>query len=155
MLETALEDFLYYAKNWKSAGLNDERIRRLVERTLDIRRYVTESGVSPVAIPYAEPMGYGYLATGQSPLWDNWLMERVDIALTIRDQLVEAIGHYRRRNETFNPIFWAEFALFLPRQLFAYIGIPQAKAGALFTNFVQVVYWIAGILVAMKNLGWL
>lgn len=53
--------------------------------------------------------------------------------------LHEAIGTYRSRfTEAFNPLYWIECAVFLPRTVLTYLGIAADSVPA---RFSQIVWW--------------
>jgi len=52
----------------------------------------------------------------------------------------EAIGYYRDRTvEAFNPLYWVETLIYLPRTLLSYIGVNPENV---VVKSLQVLYWL-------------
>lgn len=89
--------------------------------------------------PRVEPVGYGQLSAAQISVFSNLGLPYEDIIGVVMKKFHEAIGVYRSRMlESFNPIFWLEFLIFLPRHVFLYLGIASDK---LVVKAIQLLYW--------------
>lgn len=55
----------------------------------------------------------------------------------------EALGVYKLRClETINPLYWIKFFIYLPKNLFSYLGI---KRHIIIVNLLQLIWWFASI----------
>jgi len=56
------------------------------------------------------------------------------------EMVYEAIGFCRDRLlETFNPAYWIEAVIYLPRKMLAYVGLSPESLAA---RILQVIYWV-------------
>jgi hypothetical protein len=92
-------------------------------------------------VPVVEPVGFGYIQTGNAPVFTNLTNKRKDIALHVIDLFYRAKGVYKDRMlEAFNPLFWIMFLVNLPENLFSYLGFPTENV---FSRIIQLFYWVA------------
>lgn len=93
-------------------------------------------------IPYAQPVGYGQMATGSASVLDNFPNRLEDHAVFTSRLIDEALGVYRQRFwETFNPLYWIDSILYLPRTILSYLGL---KPDSVFVKFLNIFWWITG-----------
>lgn len=72
--------------------------------------------------------------------FENFLNRRDDIVQRTSSCFYQSMGLYRSRIlETFNPIFWIEYIIHLPRELFKYIGIAEES---IIIKISQFIYWL-------------
>lgn len=89
-----------------------------------------------------EPMGWGQLSMVNAPVLENFPNRREDFVGITLSMFHQAIGTYRSRIfETFNPIYWIELVINLPKNLLSYLGVP---AESILTKVAQVTWWVAG-----------
>lgn len=99
------------------------------------------AGVEDSLISYANPTGYGMLATGTASAFQNIASNRQDVVVAIYRGFSEAHGTFKRRIfETFSPLYWVNCVVFLPKSLFCYLGI---KSDSIFIKIFQLLYWLA------------
>ena len=105
--------------------------------------YIKNSGVKDRHIGITQPLGFGQVAAGRVSVFDNLLSYRVDIAATVRDLLLEAIGNYWYKFiNSINPFYWIKLILYIPKNVLSGLGM---NADSLFIKLFQLVYWIIGI----------
>lgn len=95
-------------------------------------------------VPYAEPIGFGRLRTGQVSVFSNLTVTRIDVVGLVYKTFHKAIGVYRYRMlESFSPIYWLQAILFLPRLTLVYLGTSPDQV---IVKLFQLVYWVLGII---------
>lgn len=101
-----------------------------------------EAGVKDSVFPLVEPVGLGQIATYKLSIFDNF-PNRTETAVGITGVMFDqAIGvYYSRAFETFNPFYWIEFIIYLPRNILSYIGVPTENST---TKVLQFFYWFVG-----------
>jgi hypothetical protein len=109
------------------------------------------AGVEDAPISYVEPAGYGFVVQKQLSTFRN--ITKIDddvIGLTL-GMFHKAIGVYRSRMiESFNPLYWLEIAVHLPKQVLGSLGVPPESV---FARIAQLVYWgICAIIAAIFTL---
>lgn len=96
-----------------------------------------------------DPIGFGYMQTGRLSVFENMFIDRVDVAKIIINDFEIAIGTYRSRiMQNFNPIFWIECLIFLPKKITNYLGF---NSNTLVTRIFQLIYWILSTFYAIYN----
>lgn len=89
-----------------------------------------------------EPLGYVYVRTGGASIFQNFPNAREDYAHSVVRMFHQATGVYRSRMiETFNPLYWIEAVINLPKQLLNYLGLPSES---IVIKIAQLMWWIAG-----------
>jgi hypothetical protein len=94
--------------------------------------------------------GYGYVTTGTYSCFDNiFLMdERVVAGITV--MFYSTIGVFKRRLfESFNPLYWILFIVYLPKNILGYFGIPPEKT---IVKIFQIIYWIVATSVSVLSI---
>jgi hypothetical protein len=117
-----------------------------IENKLLIVELLRSAGVNDSSFPNAEALGMGQVVTYSASVLDNLSSRETRIVETVIDMFHQAIGVYRSRIiESVNPLYWIEFAINLPKNIFRYLGIsPENTIVKLF----QLIYWIIGIVLA-------
>lgn len=124
---------------------------KFVEHKSRIVKLLKDAGVSDSTVPYVEPVGFGYIRRASVSVQKNITATRGDVVGSSTAMLHEAIGVYRSRMlETFNPLYWIEFLIHLPKQTLGYLGIsPESTV----VKIAQLLYWIiSAILVFLFGL---
>lgn len=97
-----------------------------------------------------EPVGYGRIKTSTVTHFINLANRREDIvAATLRcfDQAKAIFKH--RLLEAFSPLYWIRGILFLPKQLFTYLGV---SVDSVFVKIAQIIYWfVTPLLIAFRD----
>jgi hypothetical protein len=112
----------------------------LTEKTSHIVRLFKEADIQDAAVGYSEPIGFGKVLTGTVSVFGNISTRTDDVVQRVLRMFHEAIGVYRSRMwETINPLYWIESIIFLPRQLFIYLGVPPES---ILIKLGQMIYWL-------------
>lgn len=105
-----------------------------------------DAGVKDLSVGVAEPMGFGQIRVGSTSVSANFPHRREDIVNMTYRMFEEAIGVYRSRAlEAFNPVYWIEFVINLPKHILSYLGVsPESVVIKTF----QLIYWAVGVVVS-------
>ena len=99
------------------------------------------AGIEECHFPIVEPVGYGYVQTANVSHFTNLASKRRDFVAATIECFDQAKAIFRSRIiETFSPLYWVRFIVFLPKNLFNYLGI---KADSIIIRIAQVIYWMA------------
>jgi hypothetical protein len=117
----------------------------LVEHKSQVIKLFKDAGVKDNVVGVAQPLGYGQIQVGGTSVFANFPHRREDIVKFTFNMFGEAIGVYRSRTlEAFNPLYWIEFIINLPKHSLSYLGVsPESVVIKIF----QLIYWIAGVVV--------
>jgi len=137
--------YLYYwllAKHFRAkyeyylAHQDDDYI---IQHKQAIIRMLASAGVKGDTLPVAQAVGYGQVATFQAPVLDNLDSLREDFVSIVWGRLREAPGTLKDKMlQTFNPFYWLEVFIFLPRTILGYLGV---RDSSIFVNILQVIWW--------------
>jgi hypothetical protein len=112
---------------------------KLHEARAQVVALLKDAGVSDRQVGAVQPVGYGHAQVGASVM-ENFPNGREDIATHTNAMFMEATGTYRSRLwQTFNPLFWIEFLIHLPRYTLRYLGV---SADGVVIKFAQILGWI-------------
>ena len=135
----------YYLKKYKKWLGNQSWV--FLEKKIKVSSLIKGAGLSDCYVPYAEPIGYGYIATHEMSVLNNFPHNRRDIAQLTVELFHNAIGVYKSRMyETVNPLFWIETFIYLPKTIFTYLG---AKADSFLVKSFQILWWIIDAIIAV------
>ena len=100
-----------------------------------------EAEIEDNTVTYVENVGYGkILADAHVSVMSNIGNTRADVVTMVTSMFHKAKGTYRSRMlEAINPIYWLEFVIFLPKNVFRYTGASPESA---LVKTVQVIYWL-------------
>ncbi|MCF7869893.1 MAG: hypothetical protein K9M01_02105 [Candidatus Omnitrophica bacterium] len=122
---------------------------------MEIKRRVLNSGAKGQIKSYMKPVGLGYGKPEHVNPLDNLLFLNEDILESARSTISLAKGHYWTQAWlSFNPLFWLEMIVFLPREISKMIKFD--KSSKLVQNVIQIVqlvYWGISILYIIKLLN--
>ena len=119
------------------------------ENQIEIKQVVLKTGLHDPKKSYMEPLGLNYAHKQSVSSLDNLTLLNAEIMGRGRQILIRAKGYYKNQAlKSFNPIFWIEFLIFLPREIFKYISINEnAKFGSIIIKVIQVIYWVVSLIV--------
>jgi len=121
--------------------LTVKRTPKMLEKRAQVVALLKDAGVVDSYIGFAEPVGFMHVQTGNVSVLDNFPSAREDMATIINTMFLQAIGTFRSRIwQTFNPIFWIEFLINLPRHTLKYLGV---SPDAVVVKLAQLIWWIA------------
>ncbi len=110
--------------------------------TPEIKKVFLKAGINSYFFSFAQPVGYGYYSNGKAPIIDNLFYYDNRLIMNVISLFDQAIGTFRSRIiENFNPIFWIEFVIFLPKNIFKYLGF---NTSSIPIKLFQIVYWVSG-----------
>lgn len=113
---------------------------KLLGEVTTIKKYILDTGIFDPHIFVDEPVGMSGIRSYKASVLDNFYQHDNNIIDIFNKTIGEAIGYYaHRRNESFNPFFWIEYLLFLPRHIAGYVGITSEAI----KNIAQAIYFIA------------
>ncbi len=127
-----------YLKRYK-ANL-PEQGWEVMEDKPQIVKLLQGAGIKDSSVAHVEPIGYGRIVTGNVSVFDNLFNSRQDVVVNVLAMFHQAIGVYRSRvYETFNPLYWLEAGINLPRHLSTYLGVsPESVV----TKLAQIAWWL-------------
>lgn len=107
--------------------------------------------IKDTSIPVSQKTGYGYISTFNASLFDNYPNNRSNFASHYFSMFDEAKGVFKHRIfECFNPFYWIDLIIFLPKNILNYIGVsPEVRSTKILNIILTSIYWIFGIFVAI------
>lgn len=110
------------------------------EHQQDIRKLLLLAGIRARKVMVNEPIGWGQLITGTFEHLDNITLRRADMMTEIHADLREAVSvFWRKIFQSFNPFFWLEFVIFLPKHVLGYLGL--SPDGGI-VRLSQALWWL-------------
>ncbi|HSE21376.1 MAG TPA: hypothetical protein VLB68_06940 [Pyrinomonadaceae bacterium] len=121
--------------------LTVKRTSKLLEKRAQVVGLLKDAGVDDSYVGIAEPVGFMHVQTGNASVFDNFPSAREDMAGIMNTLLLQAIGTFRSRIwQTFNPLFWIEFLIHLPRHTLRYLGV---SPDGVVVKLAQLIWWLA------------
>lgn len=112
----------------------------LLEQKRIFEKILSKADVNDKYLPITQPTGYGQLASFQSSIIAQFPSDLEAYAPITLKMLLEAKGIFKERIlETFNPIYWIELAIFLPKHALMYLGI---KPDNFIIKLVQLTWFL-------------
>lgn len=120
------------------------------EKTSEIRELLINAGQHSSEIPGIENLGVGFVQVSID-VFDNMTANDQRVATFMLSAFKGAIGVYRKRiYDSFNPIYWIEFLIFLPQNIIEYIlGKNANEVPRWLIRFFNVVYWIVTLIASI------
>lgn len=107
-----------------------------------IVKLLKNAGVKDSFIPTSQPIGFGQVCNANASVYDNFPSNIQEFAALMYSKFQEAIGEYKSRMiESFNPLYWIDTILFLPKHLLSYLGVGQASLSFKIGNIVLTIIW--------------
>ena len=102
---------------------------KFLESRSQVVELVNDAGVSDQNVTMSQPVGYGNLQVRNASVLDNFPHLSVEMSSAAQRLMREATGVYRgRRWQTFNPLYWVEFLIYLPREVLgSYMGVESDR----------------------------
>ena len=124
---------------------------KLLEDKSQVVSLFQAAGIKDQEIGASELVGYGKIRVGSASIFDNFPNAREDYAQAIVRMFHQAIGVYRSRIfETFNPLYWIEVIINLPKQTLIYLGL---SSESVVIKIAQLGWWavaaVAGFVYAL------
>ena len=138
-----------FKKKYEDFIKNSNNLDKITVHKNEIVRILKKAHVNDSKVPFSNLIGYGQIASGYASVMDNMFVRKQDIFSFMLEMFDAAIGEYSQQVfNSFNPIYWLEVMIYLPKSIFEYIGINGDKR---ITRITQVVYWITGFIYAVYN----
>jgi hypothetical protein len=121
---------------------------RLSEGALYARELLTEARVG-IALPRVEPLGLSQIATMHLRPLDRVRTRDAEVANLNISGLEQAQGYFkRRRNQSFDPMFWIDYVIRLPAHAF-----PLLEKGPEVVKQIIQLLWYATVLYGAYQVG--
>jgi len=109
-----------------------------------------QAGIKDFVVSKMQPAGLGYVQTFDLKGFDNIHLIDFQVATNIQTKFDEAIGSFdHKMKQSFNPFFWIESIIYLPKNMINYIAPNSSNGG--FIKVLQIIFWIAMILFGLHN----
>lgn len=132
-----------YEKFWTK---NDISVREYNSEIIDLFK---KANIKDKHFGDVQPMGLGMIQTGNVSLFNNLFVNDKRIVTLAFTSFDESIGVYKQRlRENFNPIFWIECFIYLPKNIFKYLGL---KDSSIFVKISQILYWVITVFYTLYN----
>lgn len=116
-----------------------------MEYQLEVKRIITNAGIEDRYIPTMLPVGYGFVSQTKISILDNCFVINEEISPLVKQMFSQAIGVYKfRLKQSFNPIYWIESIVFLPKTLSKYFGV---ESNSVIVKIFNILYWIVSFFV--------
>jgi hypothetical protein len=146
ILYALLKIVINFTKYLQCKYFYDRYIKWLAGLDLNLKRsqhtvikLFKDAGVKDSYFTVSTPTGWGYISNRNISVFDNFPSRREDIVGIIAGMFNQAIGIYSSRTmEVFNPIYWIEFIIYLPKNMFTYLGI---SPDSILIKIGQIAYW--------------
>jgi len=132
-----------YRSKYRQYLTDPEQAWQWVEVMHQVLELFKDAGIEDVSRSVVESTGYGYIKHTEGWLFDNLACQSEDIVGLVYVMFHRAMGVYRSRVlETFNPFYWIEVAINLPKRVLGYLGVSPESA---VTRAIQLVYWAVAL----------
>ena len=116
-----------------------------MEYQLEVKRIIMQAGVEDRFIPTMLPVGFGYVSQTKISILDNCFVINEEISPLEKQMFNQAIGVYKfRLKQSFNPIYWIDSIVFLPKTLSKYFGV---ESNSVIVKIFNILYWIVSFFV--------
>lgn len=96
-------------------------------------------------LPISVPIGYGYVSNTSRSIFDNLFVNDSEMSPMVNQFFNQAKGVYKlRMKQSFNPFFWIDSIVFLPKTIGNYFGFEPNGA---FSKIITIFYWILSFFV--------
>ena len=119
----------------------------LSEHKSHVIKLFKDAGLKDSTIQFIKPLGLSHVAHGNAWVFDQFPNDREEVVGKTIDYFHQAIGVYRlRAREVFNPLYWIEFIIYLPKHVFNYLGVsPESVV----IKIAQLIYWSVATVVSI------
>jgi hypothetical protein len=113
----------------------------LAEKRQLLKKLMKTANVADAYVNRTQPMGFGIIASGKCNVFEQFPSNESDIVKITLYKISEARGVFKANFwETFNPLYWIQFVLFLPKKMLTYLG---TSPDFVITKLCQLIWWIA------------
>ncbi len=112
-----------------------------------IRKIFKDAGVKNFILSRMKTDALGYVTPYNLEGFSNIHLNDRELINKILFKFEETRGNYTcKMKQSFSPIYWLEFTLKLPEQIFSYLNFNIADS---VMKIIQLFYWIAGIILGL------
>lgn len=105
------------------------------------------AGIQDSFVAVVQPVGLGYISNSNVSVFANLQNKRQDIVSLTLGMFHQALGIYRTRMiEAFNPLYWLEFIIYLPKTILNYLDVSPESA---FVKVTQIIYWLLTVILGV------
>lgn len=116
---------------------------KVAQKKYLFKELVKKANIVDVHLPTTQPMGYGKIASFKASVAENFPSCFADFATVTNDMFYEMEGIFKSRiREAFNPLYWINLIIYLPKNLLEYFGLSSDNAGS---KLLQLIWWLIGI----------
>lgn len=134
-------------KKYEQCILTRGRHLEVEEESQQIVALFRHAGITEPRVPFAQPVGYGQIKTGEVSVFENIASTREDVFALVIRAFHRAKGVYRSRIiEAINPVYWIETVIFLPQRALAFLGLAPETV---FARIAQFAYWVLTVAVGL------
>lgn len=110
------------------------------EKIPELKELFERAQIKGLSIPYAEPIGYWRIATGNYDSYDNLSSDKLDIVNWVLNSFPVVRGFYKKGiRDSINPIFWIEILAKLPSKTLVFLGADQ---NSILAKSANLIYWL-------------
>jgi hypothetical protein len=140
-----MKQIIYFGKKYDSYITSNPNDLFINNNRKIIGEILSKAGLENESFHQAVPIGYGKAYTGTFKLFDNISLKNEYTINRFKLLFPEAEAIFKKRIcESFNPIYWIEFIIYLPKNIFSYIGLERES---IYIKITQVFYWISSAIV--------
>lgn len=111
----------------------------------ELKMLLKKANIKDCYIPESELIGCGQVANFQLSAFEQFPSRRKDIASILFMLISRGLGVYKNNfYNSFNPIFWLEIIVYLPKGIFSYLGISD---NTMIVKILQLIWWVIGGLI--------
>jgi len=137
----------YYFNQYIKWINEEEDVINLHEAQPIVKKLVEQAGEGGISVPVVQPMGYGQLAQFQSSVLNAFPQRRQDFFDATHPAMQKAIGVYKyRAKNSWNPFYWIELLIFLPRNIVEFVGGINKKNSP-WMRVGLVIWWIFEVVI--------
>lgn len=142
----------YFLRDPKSWYIRDNQQR--------IIAILLKANIKDNFLPFAEPVGFGYLQAGQISVFNNLALRRDDVIQNVYSMIREAKTIFKSRIiDSFNPLCWLETFIYIPKIVLQYFSI---DTNSILIKIALILWWmlnlisiVVGILFNKEFMFWL
>lgn len=127
------KDYLYWASS-SCEGFEEHRS--------EIIKLMNRAGIPDSRIPISQAINPIQLTSHAASVFANFPTKNPQLAASMYAKFDDVVGVYRTRwQEAFNPLFWIETVVFLPKSVILYIGADLEKPALRLCNVLATIIW--------------
>ncbi len=121
---------------------NEEAVSDMNTYTSIILKLFKDAKINDIHLPTTTMIGYNRSVSHQISIYQNLLYRTDQIVVNVCDMFDEAIGYYRSAyKEAFNPLYWIEVIVLLPKHIMEYFDMNTEKLNAKIINVMFTGIW--------------